>query len=121
VIPEGFRFRQLFEECSILDALESICDRAASLKSASSNNNISWFASEMAADLIDDFFSDERLTQQEDVLEDERCSSFKFGLNPNEPFKWNHTNVTAFEEGSQSTIRSIGRGRSNIPSWMQQP
>ncbi len=121
VIPEGFRFRQLFEECSILDALDSICDRVASMKSASSSNNISWFASEMAADLIDDFFSDEILTQQEDVSVDDHCSSFKFGLNPDEPFRWNHTNVTAFEGGPQSTIRSIGRGRSNIPSWMQQP
>jgi hypothetical protein len=56
MIPEGFCFRQLFEECSRLDALDSTCDHVASIKSASSSNNISWFANEMAADLIDGCF-----------------------------------------------------------------
>lgn len=140
---EALLIRQQFEECSILDALEGICERVASVQSTSSNINISSFAADVAADLVDDFFSDEIFSKEEELLEVEESSTsaFKFGSNPDIPFTWNSTdaanislsnhnesvNIRKDESISSSTpvaprtMRGGGRGISNIPSWMQQP
>lgn len=123
LLREGpyWQIRQVFEECSILDALESICDRVPI-------SSPSFAVAEMAADLIDDFFSEEVLPRDEDSL---ISDVFQLGANASQPFIWN--TVTANETNNKldsnistslasvgERVRGRGRGTSNIPAWMQQ-
>ena len=107
-------FKRRFSEEGIVDKLEAICDRASSIFHSSETAKRSVEeAANIAADLIDDFFS-------EDVFSDEEnnalasLDTFTFEVPPTQV---KNMTISELTEGA----RSFGRGRGKtIPSWMKE-
>lgn len=127
-----------FEECNIVDALETVCDRASAASSYGnsdtwqSNGSAQEESAEIAADLIDDFFDedgmDDDVTQEVAPEYAAGASTFAFGLG-------NAETPSAFDFGAPSgptnsvapTTLGAGRGRgrgrgrgASMPAWMSQ-
>ena len=124
-----------FAECNIVDALETICDRASA--ATSYGNSDTWQSSgsaqeqsaEMAADLIDDFFDDDGM--DDDVIQDIApdaavgAATFAFGLGSAETprafdFGGPSAPGTSGAPANLGAGRGRGRGRgATMPAWMK--
>ena len=136
-VDESIKTR--FEECNIVDALETICDRASA--ASSYGNSDTWQSSgsaqeqsaEIAADLIDDFF-DEDAMDDDDVTQDiapeaaAGAATFAFGLGSAEaPLAFDFGGPSGTANGVAPTSLGAGRGRgrgrgrgASMPAWMSQ-
>mmetsp|Transcript_26688 Transcript_26688/g.77000 ORF Transcript_26688/g.77000 Transcript_26688/m.77000 type:complete len:392 (+) Transcript_26688:2-1177(+) len=135
-VDESIKTR--FEECNIVDALETICDRASA--ASSYGNSDLWQSSgsaqeesaEIAADLIDDFFDEDNMN--DDVTEDiaphaaAGAATFAFGLGGAEaPRAFDFGGPVGPTASVAPTSLGVGRGRgrgrgrgASMPAWISQ-
>ena len=127
-----------FEECNIVDALETICDRASAASSYGnsdtwqSNGSAQEQSAEIAADLIDDFFDedgmDDDVTQEIAPEAAAGASTFAFGLgNAEAPGAFDFGGPSGPTASVAPTTIGAGRGRgrgrgrgASMPAWMSQ-
>ena len=126
----SMQVKTLFEEANIVDALETICDRASA--TASYGNSGVWRGSgsteekcaELAADLIDDIFGeDDNIDDVTEVVVPQTGGpSFVFGASQApEAFDFGLSAANNSGDSREPMGRGLGRGRGKvIPSWMQQ-
>ena len=121
--------KTLFEEANIVDALETVCDRASATASYGSsevwrgNGSTQEKSAEIAADLLDDIFDDDDIDDvAEGIAPHTGESTFAFGAN-NTPqafdFGLSVASNSGVSEGSMGRGRGRGRGQV-IPAWMKQ-
>ena len=127
-----------FEECNIVDALETICDRASAASSYGnsdtwqSNGSAQEQSAEIAADLVDDFFDedgmDDDVTQGIAPETAAGASTFAFGLGSAEaPGAFDFGGPSGPTSSVAPTTLGAGRGRgrgrgrgASMPAWMSQ-
>eukprot|EP00560_Eucampia_antarctica_P002242 CAMPEP_0197841852 /NCGR_PEP_ID=MMETSP1437-20131217/46410_1 /TAXON_ID=49252 ORGANISM="Eucampia antarctica, Strain CCMP1452" /NCGR_SAMPLE_ID=MMETSP1437 /ASSEMBLY_ACC=CAM_ASM_001096 /LENGTH=791 /DNA_ID=CAMNT_0043451659 /DNA_START=564 /DNA_END=2939 /DNA_ORIENTATION=+ len=148
----NMNLKQRFEEANILSALETICDRASASSPSlgqdqwHSNNSVtSERSAEIAANLIDDFFDDD-VMGEDDTSDDMMCNvqtqsyssaggeqtRYAFGLgnhsigsnkNSSMNFDFSTTAGASVVTNESYDTPSVGRGRGRghaMPAWMQQ-
>lgn len=125
--------KRQFEEADIVNALETVCDRASASSSYGQdkwrgNGSAQEKSAEIAADLIDDFFSDD-FDAYEEMYQGTPAgaSTFEFGsasFGPPPAAGYNFASPAGAGTASAQP-RGMGRGRgrgrgSNLPAWMNQ-
>jgi len=121
--------KTLFEEANIVDALETVCDRASATASYGSsevwrgNGSTQEKNAEIAADLLDDIFDDDDIDDvAEGIAPHTGEAAYAFGANSTPQtfdFGLSVASNSRVSEGSMGRGRGRGRGQV-IPAWMQQ-
>ena len=109
--------KRRFSEEGIVDALDKICEKASS-SFQSFKKDSAEKAADIAADLIDDFFSED--VEYNEGGENETFEG-NFTFNPSPPSLNIAINSAVTSLNIASSSSGIGRGRGkNLPAWMKQ-